>query len=366
MLPNIGGQFGNCEMASKSPVFGDSNIIAAPTIPKFASPAMVNSRASSRPSKQTVLSDWYLRSRLKLRQLLLLVALDEHRNMHRAANNVAMTQPAATRLLGDLERLLGLRLFERSARGLLPNAYGESLIRHSRMVLATLDHARDEFNAISAGTTGKTSIGTLLVAAPMLVPRGVARFKEHHPNHTVLVREGTAATLVPALRRGELDLVVGRASSDVASEGLKFEAFYDEPMCVVARAGHPLDQRRTLKLAALAREQWIMPTPEAAYRRRLDAAFRQAGVEPPQRIVESLSILTNTMLVQETDMLAVMPVKVARHYVDLGAIRILPVKLPAPSGPVGVITLLGVPLTPAATYLVQMLREIARQTALSG
>jgi DNA-binding transcriptional LysR family regulator len=308
------------------------------------------------------MSDWYLRSRLKMRQILLLVALDEHRNVHRAAASLAMTQPAATRLLGDLERLLGQRLFERSARGVLPNAYGESLIRHSRMVLATLDHARDEINAISAGTTGKTSIGALLVAAPALVPRGVARFKQRHPNHTVLVREGTAATLVPALRRGELDLVVGRASSDVASEGLRFEAFYDEPMCVVARVGHPLGKRRMLKLAALSHEQWILPTPEAAYRRRLDAAFRQVGVEPPRQIVESLSILTNRMLVQETDMLAVMPSKVAQHYVNLGLIAILPVKLPPPSGPVGVITLLGRPLTPAATDLVQALGDVARQT----
>jgi len=323
---------------------------------------MANPRAAAKPARQAVLSDWYLRSRLKMRQILLLVALDEHRNVHRAAASVAMTQPAATRLLGDLERLLGLQLFERSPRGVLPNAYGESLIRHSRMVLATLDHARDEINAISAGTTGKTSIGALLVAAPLLVPRGIARFKQHHPNHTVLVREGATAALVQALQRGELDLVVGRASSDVASEGLKFEAFYEEPMCVVARVGHPLARRRALKLAALDQEQWIVPPLEAAYRRRLDAAFRQAGVEPSQRIVESLSILTNRMLVQETDMLAVMPGKLAQHYVDLGVVRILPVKLPAPSGPVGLITLLGRPLTLAATDLVQALREVARQT----
>jgi DNA-binding transcriptional LysR family regulator len=326
---------------------------------------MNSTRVSAKPSRETVMSDWYLRSRLKMRQILLLVALDEHRNVHRAAASLAMTQPAATRLLGDLERLLGQRLFERSARGVLPNAYGESLIRHSRMMLATLDHARDDINAISAGTTGKTSIGALLVAAPSLVPRGVARFKQRHPNHTVLVREGTAATLVPALRRGELDLVVGRASSDVASEGLRFEAFYDEPMCVVARVGHPLGKRRTLKLAALSQEQWILPTPEAAYRRRLDAAFRQVGVEPPRQIVESLSILTNRMLVQETDMLAVMPSKVAQHYVNLGLIAILPVKLPPPSGPVGVITLLGRPLTPAATDLIQTLGEVARQSTRS-
>ncbi|MFZ2737896.1 MAG: LysR family transcriptional regulator [Burkholderiaceae bacterium] len=320
---------------------------------------MNSSPASALPSSETVLPDWYLRSRLKMRQILLLVALDEHRSLHKAATHVAMTQPAATRLLGDLERLLGVRLFERNARGVQPNAYGESLIRHSRMMLATLDHARDEINAISSGTTGRTCIGALLVAAPTLVPRGIVRFKQRQPNHTVQVREGTTAALLPALWRGELDLVVGRVSSEVPTDGLKFEALYDEPMCVVARADHPFGRRRSLKLAALAQEQWILPTPDSVYRRRLDDAFRQAGVEPPRRIVESLSILTNIMLVQEADMLAVMPGRVASHYAELGEIRVLPVKPPALSGPVGVITLIGRPLTPTAIDLIQALREAA-------
>lgn len=323
---------------------------------------MNSKQAATTPPRETVMPDWYLRSRLKMRQILLLVAIEEHRSLHKAAAHVAMTQPAATRLLGDLERLLGVRLFERSPRGILPNAYGDSLIRHARMVLSALDHARDEINAISSGMTGKTSVGALLVAAPMLIPRGIIRFKQHHPSHTILVREGITSTLVPALWRGELDLLVGRASNDVAREGMKFEALYHEPMCVVARVGHPLGRRRTLQLAALAGEQWIMPTPDSIYRRRLDEAFRRVGAEPPTRIVESMSILANTMLVQETDMLAVMPGRVAEHYVELGEICILPVKPPALSGPVGIITLIGRSLTPAAMDFVQALRDIASAT----
>lgn len=320
---------------------------------------MTSQRPPTKALAKPVLSDWYLRSRLKMRQVLLLAALDEHRNMHRAAASLSMTQPAATRLLADLERLLGLRLFERSARGLAPNAYGESLVRHARAVLATLDHARDDINALASGTEGKIVLGALLVAAPVLVPRAVARFKERHPNHTVLIREGTSAALAPRLQRGELDLIVGRASSDLAGEGLKFEAFYSEPMQAVARPGHPRANRRGVRLAQLAGEQWIVPTPEAAYRRRLEAAFRQAGVEPPRRIVESTSILTNIALVRETDMLAVMPRDVAQQYSGLGLVRTVAVRLPAPSGPVGVVTVLGRTLPPAAVDLIQALRQVA-------
>jgi DNA-binding transcriptional LysR family regulator len=319
-------------------------------------------RSASAPAGR-ILPDWYLRSRLKMRQVLLLVALDEQRNMHRAAASLRMTQPAATRLLGGLERMLGLRLFERGPRGLAPNAYGESLIRHARAMLSTLEHAREEMNSLAEGASGRIALGALLVAAPVLVPLALARFKQRYPNHTVLVQEGSATALLPALRRGELDLVVGRVSSDVPSEGLEFEAFYSEPMQVVARTGHPLARRRALQLRDLAGETWIVPAPDAPYRRRLDAAFRQAGVAPPRRLVESVSVAVNKMLVQRSDMLGVMPRDVAREYAALGLLRILPVKLPPPSGPVGVITAIGRPLQAATAALIQALRETARAAA---
>ncbi|HEX9185387.1 MAG TPA: LysR substrate-binding domain-containing protein [Burkholderiales bacterium] len=316
-------------------------------------------RPASAPAGR-ILPDWYLRSRLKMRQVLLLVALDEQRNMHRAAAGLRMTQPAATRLLGGLERMLGLRLFERGPRGLVPNAYGESLIRHARAMLSTLDHAREEMNSLAEGAAGRIALGALLVAAPVLVPLALARFKQRRPQHTVLVQEGSATVLLPALRRGELDLVVGRVSSDVPSEGLEFEAFYSEPMQVVARVAHPLARRRSLRLRDLAGEMWVVPAPDAPYRRRLDAAFRQAGVAPPRRLVESVSVSVNKMLVQRSDMLGVMPRDVAREYAALGLLRILPVKLPPPSGPVGVITAIGRPPSPATLDLIQALRETAR------
>lgn len=313
----------------------------------------------SPPRTPAVLPDWYLRTRLKLRQVLLLVALDEHRSMHKAASHVAMTQPAATRLLGELERALGVQLFDRGPRGVVPNAYGESLVRHSRMMLSALDHARDEINAISSGTTGRTSVGALLVAAPTLVPQGIIRFKARHPNHTIHVREDTTSVLLPALWRGELDLVVGRGSGAMEQDGLRFEPLFEEPMCVVARVGHRLARRRSIRFTSLSDEPWILPAPDAVYRKRLDEAFRQAGVEPPRVVVESMSILTNTLLVQQTDMLSVMPGRVAMHYAELGELCVLPAKPPALSGPVGVITLVGRPLTAAGTDFVQALRETA-------
>jgi DNA-binding transcriptional LysR family regulator len=281
-----------------------------------------------------------------MRHLRLLVAIDEQRTLHRAAARVAMTQPAATRLLGELERQLGLRLFDRSPRGMTPTAYGRALVRHAHSVLATLGHARDELAALQQGVDGQVRVGVLLVAASVLVPEAVIRFKARHPRLTVQLR-------------GELDLIVGRSTADIDAAGLTLESFYEEPMAVAVRVTHPLARRRSLGLSALVDETWVLPPPEAAYRRRLDAAFRQLGLEPPVRRVESLSGPVNRMLATETDMLVVMPGEIARREARQGRVRVLPVALPPPSGPVGLVTAAGRTVSPAAAAFADALREAA-------
>jgi DNA-binding transcriptional LysR family regulator len=312
---------------------------------------------------QDVSADPFLRSRLKLRHVQLVVAVDDLRSIHKAAARLRMTQPAATKLLSDLEHVLGLRLFERTTRGIIPTPHGESLARHARAILGTLDHARDELAAISMGSTGKLNVGVLLVVAPVLLPHALLAFKRKNPHVTVHVQEGTLGTLLPLLRSGELDVVVGRLTSDFATTGLHFEHCYDEPMTVVARRGHPLGKRRKLSLAELARQSWILPTPDTAYRHRIDAAFRQGGVEPPAELIESMSILTNTTLLQESDMLGVMPRNIARHYARAGALAVLRVPLPLPSGPVGIITRADQAPLPALDDLLAALRATGRTLA---
>lgn len=307
--------------------------------------------------------DALLRSRLKMRHVQLLVAIDAQRSIHKAAARLGMTQPAATRLLSDLESQLGLTLFERSTRGILPTPHGASLVRHARAILGTLDHARAELDAISVGASGKLTVGVLLVVAPVLLPRALLQFKRRNPGIAVEVREGTLGGLLPLLLHGDLDLVVGRLTADFDSAGLHFEHCYDEAMTVVVRRGHPLQGRRGLRLQDLAGEAWIVPTSQSAYRHRIDAAFRQGGVEPPAEVVESMSILTNSTLLQESDMLGVMPLNVARYYRKLGLLEPLDVPLPPPSGPVGIITRAVSTSLPAIDDLMDALRAQGRKLA---
>jgi DNA-binding transcriptional LysR family regulator len=308
--------------------------------------------------------DALLRSRLKMRHVQLIAAIDAQRSIHKAAAKLGMTQPAATKLLSELERLLGFTLFERTTRGTIPTPHGASLARHARVILGTLDHARSDLTAISEGATGKLTIGVLLVVAPVLLPRALLLFKRRNPRISVEVREGTLGGLLPLLLDGSLDLVVGRLTTDFESTGLHFEHCYDESMTLVVRRGHPLRRKRGLRLKNLAEASWIVPTTESAYRHRLDAAFRQDGVEPPGHVIESMSILTNATLLQESDMLGVMPLNVARYYRKLGLLDLLDVPLPPPSGPVGIITRLVGASVPALGELMEILRSTGRKLAI--
>ncbi|UUZ65593.1 LysR family transcriptional regulator [Polaromonas sp. P1-6] len=107
-------------------------------------PATPATPATATPSPPAPPASLFRRLRIKSRQVMLLDALDEHRNLRRAAAAIHTTQPAATALLQQLEEGLGVVLFERHARGMEPTVYGEVMIRYARGVLHDFAHAGDE------------------------------------------------------------------------------------------------------------------------------------------------------------------------------------------------------------------------------
>lgn len=121
--------------------------------------------------------NWFLRARLKTRQLLLLIALDDHRNIHRASEALCMTQPAASKQLKDLEDMLEVKLFERLPRGMEPTLFGETMIRHARMALTSLAAAHDDIVALKKGLTGQVEVGVIMTPGMSLLPRAIARVK---------------------------------------------------------------------------------------------------------------------------------------------------------------------------------------------
>jgi len=225
--------------------------------------------------------NWFLKARLKTRQLLLLIALDDYRNIHRAAEELHMTQPAASKQVKDLEEMLDVRLFERLPRGMEPTIYGETMIRHARMVLTSLALAHDDIVALKAGLAGQVEVGVIMAPAMALLPRAIARIKEQAPLLRIGVQLESSNVLLDKLKHGALDFMIGRILDKEDSTGLIYEELSEEPACAVVRPGHPLLERRGLTLEDIAARPWILPSPGSILRHRFDMMFRRVGLPPP-------------------------------------------------------------------------------------
>ncbi|WP_241342061.1 LysR family transcriptional regulator, partial [Burkholderia cenocepacia] len=200
--------------------------------------------------------DWT--HRLRLRHLQVLLSLADTGNLSQSAVALATTQPALSKWLKELEEDVGLRLFERHARGLRPTPYGEALIEHARRVEAQLDIARDDMAALREGGSGLVTIGTSGVAAADTVPLAVSQLLKRMPRAQVRLTESTMNQLMPQLARSELDIVVGRSGSTSVDPLLHAEALYIDPVVFVARPDHALAGATSLGWDDVLAYPWIV------------------------------------------------------------------------------------------------------------
>jgi len=304
-----------------------------------------------------------LATRLKLRQLALIVALAERRSLRQAASAVAITQPAATKLLRDLEDAVGLTLFTRHAWGMAPTVYGEALVRHARALLTGLGEARNELSALAGGATGFLRVGGVTGAVPDLLAPAIRRMQHERPGVKLFVLVNTSEVMMAALRQGTLDVAVCPLPPDTDVSDFDVTALADEPLRIVARAGHPLAKRRTVAFAALADAAWLMQTPDSPLRRDVDAMLAAAGLRAPTSVVETVSIVATIALLQNSDAVTVMPQALARHYARFGMVKELPVRVPTPTSRYELVTRARRELSPAAQAFVVALRASVRRHA---
>ncbi len=309
--------------------------------------------------------DRVLRSNIKLRHLQLLVALDQFRHLGRTAEFLSVSQPAVSKMLSEVESMFGLALFDRSTRGSEPTTGGESIIRFARSVLAEYERTRDEISAVESGAAGRTRVGSMVVAMPVLLARAVAMLKKRSAHATVLVEEGDLTHLLPKLRLGELDLFVGRLEPGYAAPDLVTEALFNEPMVAVVKPGHTLTHKARPGWADLAALPSVMPPPWASLRVKLEQQFYKHGLHPPTDLVETSSFLALLTFVAERNAAGFLARSVARHFERQGVVKVLPLKITVELPPIGVMTMRGRMLTPTAEQLMECLRAAASHEAKS-
>ncbi|WP_373988651.1 LysR substrate-binding domain-containing protein [Duganella sp. BuS-21] len=304
-------------------------------------------------------SDRFVRSHLKTRHLVLLVELGRHGSIAHAAQAANLTQPGASKLLGELEHALGVQLFERLSRGVSPTWYGKVLIRRAGAALAEMDAAHQEVMELLSGLRGRVGIGTVLAPATGLVPKAINLLKGRHARVHVAVTMSTSKVLVERLRSGELDLVVGRILDTEAADELNFEPLTDEPHLLIARASHPLMGRSDLTLEDLMEQCWILPPAGSILRDRLTALFLSHGLEQPAETVETLDMPVVASLLLNNDMVVALPAEAVQPYLDAGLLKMLPFDLGVSMDSFGIVTRKRHQLSPGADAMLIALRDAA-------
>lgn len=300
-----------------------------------------------------------LRQSIRLAHLELLAAMQTPRTLSDAARDIHLTQPAASRLLRSLSDDLGIELFERHGRTLRPTAAGAALLRYSREIVAELDQAHLELEAIDQGLVGQVSIGSGIASCYVLIPKTIAALIQATQKISVTVREGGMEDLFARLRHGSLDFVVGRLDNTGRESDLIVHDLYNPEMNIIVGAKHPLAGKREIKWDDLPGCSWILPERGTPMRTAIETVFRRRRYRPSFCIVESSSIQTNIGLLNQSDLLWVLSSDISAYFQQLGLAHSLPLpKMQGPS-PFIVAYLRKRALSPAATRLLGIMRSTA-------
>ncbi len=243
--------------------------------------------------------------RIDPRHLLNLLAIAEHGSFNRAAAARGLSQPALSGSIAELERKLGFPVLTRTRRGSELNEYGRILVQGARTVEAQLAQTAEQVNLARAGISGPLRIGATPSMTLKFVPELMGRLLRDGGRVQVSVREGLDDELVPALRSGDLDILLGPALGPALPAGLAEEPLFDDAFAVGVGPRNPLAKRASLSLADVADSPWVLPGPGSAYRRHLEALFMAAGVPWPAhcvvsnnlQLVESIVTLTHRITI---------------------------------------------------------------------
>jgi len=297
-------------------------------------------------------------SRIKTRHLHCLVVVAQERSLVAAARLLALTQPAVSKTIAELEAMVGRPLLERHARGVELTAAGHVLAQHAGASLRTLREGLDAAVGQPQSHQSSVSLGALPNVSATFLPAAVEALRAAVPSLYVRVASGTNAQLMGRLRQGELDLVFGRLAEPSDMLDLEFEQLYAERLVAVARPGHPLADRPVVPPAALAGYTMVLPSAGTPIRRTVDAFLVTHRVDLPPCVIDTLDASFALQFVRRTDAVWFLPEGLVEGFRPI-ALALLALDTRETTGPVGITTRRGQPLPEGVAKLVGVLREAA-------
>jgi len=313
-----------------------------------------------------VTSDWQNRigRRLRLRDLHILSTVAQWGSMAKAASHLAMSQPAVSEAIASLEAALGVRLLDRTPRGVEPTLYASALLKRGLVVFDELRQGIKEIEFLADPAAGEVRIGCIESLTAGFLPEVIDQFSRKYPRVLVHVVNTTAATQeFHELRERTVDLLLGRILRPVADDEIDAQVLFQDDYFVVAGARSPWARRRKVALADLLDEPWILVPPNNVFAPFMAQAFSAQGLELPRAAVTSFSAAIRTQLVATGRFLTILPGSMLRANAERWELKALPIKLDALSLPVAIFKLRHRTASPVVEKFIEHVRAAARSTA---
>lgn len=244
----------------------------------------------------------------------------------RVAEALNVTQPAISKQINELEKLVGAQIVKRERNRLFLTPIGIRLAEHARQVLNQIDRAAFDIEAMSSGTSGSIAIGSVSSVSPIILPAPIALLKRSAPEANISVIEGHFVSLFPLLESGAIDLLMARIWQPQELPGIEQMVLMQEPIDVVARRDHPLVRCAKDDWAEAVTWPWILSQANSIARQAVDALFADYGLAPPTNTIASLSLTLNLEIMKQIPALGFFPRSLAQTHASRGDIAVLPLE----------------------------------------
>jgi DNA-binding transcriptional LysR family regulator len=311
--------------------------------------------------------DWEDRigRRIRLRDLHILMAVAQAGSMAKAAEHLAISQPVVSKVIADLEHVLGVRVLDRDRHGAEPTVYGRALLSRGLAAFDELRQGVKDIDFLRDPTAGELRIGGPDSMVGGLIPAIISELSRQYPRLTFQVSiVPTGMQQYRALREREVELFFSRIPRSLTEGDLDVEFLFDEFQLVAASPQNRWLRRRQIELSELIDEPWVLPQPDSLPGALVSELFHSAGLDVPKAAVVCGSLHMNDALLGTGKYLGIYPASILR-FGNKQAIRVLPVKLPVQSRPVGIWTLKSRLISPVAQLFIDCARTLTKSLNLA-
>ncbi len=282
-----------------------------------------------------------------------------------AATRLGVSQPAVNRSLRNLEQRLNIRLFDRTAQGMVPTSSGEILIRRAKLALVEINQGMEEIANVRGRALGRISIGLLPLSRVYLAPLAVTRLLDEFPEADVNIVDGIYDQLLADLCNGDIDLIVGTIRDPSPVDGIVSETLFEDGMVIAARSDNPIFENETITFEHLKGVEWVLPHKGVPLRNQFNDLLKANGVPLPKHTIETGSTSVIRTVLMGSDRLTAVSRTQIHHEEKHGLLKTLKLATNVPKRPIGVVTRTDYVPTPAITALLKHLRDVAVEISRS-